>query len=266
MEVQDRRLGHLVAEDDAHVVSGVDADLRTRHRPVEAHRVNEHAGLGLPPDLLGRELEDLDPVLDRRFERLVALGVGLGREGLDALPVAVEHLLDAHPGMRTAGTGGAARPGCHDRAGLNHERADHPGSLVSWDRAVRLVVAGRERRNLQRDRVARLDLRRVLNTVLGIDRERVRGRAIVRHRERERQSRGGVDHRRRDRELRQRDREGRGHRRVSLCGDRSSLALATARRGKERNEQDRGADHEPADVLEPDHRSLLLASSQGTVM
>ena len=105
VEVQDRRLGHLVAEHDPHVVSGADPNLWARYRPVEAHRVDEHAGLGLPPDLLGPELEHLVAILDRRLERLVAEGVGLGGEGFDALPVAVEHLLDAHAGMRTGRAG-----------------------------------------------------------------------------------------------------------------------------------------------------------------
>ena len=185
----------------------IDPDLGSGDGAVVRHRVDEHARRGLPRDLGRGQVEHLHAVLDPRLERLVALTLGLGREGGDPGLVTGEHVLGAHGPARGSHRPGRAGSACSFRR--DHQGTDHAGVLVARDRAERLVGPGPERGDLERRARARLDLGRLLHALTGVDGEGVGRRPVVRHLEGERLVDRRVDHRRADRELRQRDLEAR---------------------------------------------------------
>ncbi len=241
VQVQRRRLRHLVVHDDADPVALPHRDLRSGDLPVERHPVDELPGLGFPLHLGRGELEHLPPVLRRRFERLVAGALRLRREGLHARLVALRHLVGGHRGVRDGllWCGGPVAAGRTAARAADHQLADHAEILVTGERAVRLVGTRIERVDRQRGRGTGLDLLRLVHLRVRLDGERVRRGPVVPHVERERPAGGRVDHAGRDRELRQRDVDRRAAARGTIARATAGVVRTTAgaRRRRQREQQ-----------------------------
>lgn len=201
MQVQRGGYFQLVAQHDPHLVAEVDVDARAGNLAVVGHGVAELAGLGLPGEFVGGELEDLRAVRgDLWLQWLVAGAFGRDWEVGDALLVHGGNLFWRHFAVRrVVGLGGSGRRGGSVRA--DGEGGAHARAGVAGLGAHHLIGARLEGVDLERGGVA--CLQRLAASDVG-DHEVVGDRPGVRDGEGQRHTGRCGELGKLDRELRQR--------------------------------------------------------------